>query len=154
MFSLEGEETNLGGDISTYEDVRFCNDYRVSNILRIGVKFSRWGKNPPHGHKRDKTFWVQLLTSTIQLLCINIPGTLLHVTLKRRAEISTDIFSPSFAVFPLLLTLMVYSLFKISPIGSYFQKLMIKDQLKLILHLYINGRIKTWERIDYFYEMI
>ena len=33
------------------------------------------------------------LTSTIQSLCISIPETLLHVTLKRRAEISADIFA-------------------------------------------------------------
>ena len=36
---------------------------------------------------------VQLLTSTIQSLCISIPETLLHVILKRRAEISADIFA-------------------------------------------------------------
>ena len=29
----------------------------------------------------------------IQSLCISIPETLLHVTLKRRAEISADIFA-------------------------------------------------------------
>ena len=34
--------------------------------------------------------WVQLLTSTIQFLCISISETLSHVTLKRRAEISSD----------------------------------------------------------------
>ena len=33
------------------------------------------------------------MTSTIQSLCISIPETLLHVTLKRRAEISADIFA-------------------------------------------------------------
>ena len=37
--------------------------------------------------------WVQLLTSRFQVLCISIPGTLLHVTLKKRAEISADIFT-------------------------------------------------------------
>ena len=37
--------------------------------------------------------WVQLLTATIQFLCISIPETLLHVTMKRRAEISADIFA-------------------------------------------------------------
>ena len=31
---------------------------------------------------------VQLLASTIQFLCVSIRDTLLHVTLKRRAEIS------------------------------------------------------------------
>ena len=33
------------------------------------------------------------MTSTIQSLSISIPETLLHVTLKRRAEISADIFA-------------------------------------------------------------
>ena len=33
------------------------------------------------------------MTSTIQSLCVSIPETLLHVTLKRRAEISADIFA-------------------------------------------------------------
>ena len=33
------------------------------------------------------------MTSTIQSLCISMPETLLHVTLKRRAEISADIFA-------------------------------------------------------------
>ena len=33
------------------------------------------------------------MTSTIQSLCISIPGTLLRMTLKRRAEISADIFA-------------------------------------------------------------
>ena len=33
------------------------------------------------------------MTFTIQSLCISIPETLLHVTLKRRAEISADIFA-------------------------------------------------------------
>ena len=37
--------------------------------------------------------WVQLLTSTLQSLCISMPKILLHVTLKRRAEISADIFA-------------------------------------------------------------
>ena len=36
---------------------------------------------------------IQLLTSTFQVLCISIPETLLHVTLKRREEISADIFA-------------------------------------------------------------
>ena len=63
-------------------------------FLGLGVKFSRWGKNPPGGHKRDsKMCCVQLLRSTIQLLCINVPETLLHVTLKGLAEISAGIFA-------------------------------------------------------------
>ena len=33
------------------------------------------------------------MTATIQSLCISIPDTLLHMTLKRRAEISADIFA-------------------------------------------------------------
>ena len=40
--------------------------------------------------------WVQLLKSKFQVLCISIPGTLLHVTLKKRAEISADIFARLF----------------------------------------------------------
>ena len=40
-----------------------------------------------------KVCWVQLLKSKFQVLCISIPGTLLHVTLKKRAEISADIFA-------------------------------------------------------------
>ena len=36
---------------------------------------------------------VQLLTSTIECLYASIPETLLHVTLKRQAEISADIFA-------------------------------------------------------------
>ena len=43
----------------------------------------------------SKMCWFQLLSSTIQFLCISIPETLLHVTFKRRAEIS--------AVVPLVL---------------------------------------------------
>ena len=27
-----------------YENVNICNNYRVSHIFRMGVKFSRWGK--------------------------------------------------------------------------------------------------------------
>ena len=37
--------------------------------------------------------WVQLLIPTNQFLRICILGTLLHVTLKRRAKISADIFA-------------------------------------------------------------
>ena len=45
--------------------------------------------------------WDQHLTSTIQFLCISsIPETLLHVTLKRRAEISADIFTCLLRYFP------------------------------------------------------
>ena len=36
---------------------------------------------------------VHLLASTIQFLCISVPKTLLHVTLKGRAEIPADIFA-------------------------------------------------------------
>ena len=58
-------------------------------LLGLGVKFLRWGKNPPGGHKRDgKMYWAQLLIPTIQGLL----WTFLHLTLKRRAEIS-DIFA-------------------------------------------------------------
>ena len=37
--------------------------------------------------------WVQLMTSTIQFLGDSIPEILLNVTLKRQAEIWTDIFA-------------------------------------------------------------
>ena len=33
------------------------------------------------------------MTSAIQVLCISMPETSIHVTLKRRAEISADIFA-------------------------------------------------------------
>ena len=46
---------------------------------------------------------VQLLTSTIQFLCVSIFETLLHVTLRGRGEISADIFAGLFAVVPLVL---------------------------------------------------
>ena len=36
---------------STNENVSICNDYRVSYIVRIGGKFSRWGKNSLVGIK-------------------------------------------------------------------------------------------------------
>ena len=70
-------------------------------FLGLGIKFSRWGKNPLDGvkiHQVDTSetvryVRVQLLTSTIQSLCISIPENLLHVTQKRRAEISADIFA-------------------------------------------------------------
>ena len=52
-------------------------DYDVSDIfgicgkiLQVGLKLTRWGKNPPGGHKQDsKMCWVQLLTSTITQFC-------------------------------------------------------------------------------------
>ena len=48
--------------------------------------------------------WDQHLTSTIQFLCISsTPETSLHVTLKRRAEISADIFARLLRYFPLVL---------------------------------------------------
>ena len=34
--------------------------------------------------------WAQLLTSTIQFLCISVLETLLHVAMKTRAEISAE----------------------------------------------------------------
>ena len=37
--------------------------------------------------------WVQLMTSTIQFLCISISETWLQVTLKRREEILADLFA-------------------------------------------------------------
>ena len=68
-------------------------------FLGLGIKFSRWGKNSLGGVKFTR--WAQvrqydMLGSALDIynsLCISIPETLLHVTLKRRAEISTDIFA-------------------------------------------------------------
>ena len=70
-------------------------------FLGLWIKFSRWGKNSLGGVKihqvgtSETVRYVRssTLTSTIQFLCISIPETLLHVTLKRRAEISADIFA-------------------------------------------------------------
>ena len=38
-----------------------------------------------------------------RLLCVSIPETLLHLTLKRQADISADSFAQFFAVFSLVL---------------------------------------------------
>ena len=43
------------------------------------------------GTSDSRMYWVKLLTSTIQFLFISRPETLLHMTVKRRAEISADI---------------------------------------------------------------
>ena len=43
--------------------------------------------------------WVQLLSSTTQFLCISKPETSLHMTLKRRAEMSADIFARLCGIF-------------------------------------------------------
>ena len=40
-----------GGNFSAYENVSISNGYRVSDIFRIGDKFSRWGKNSLGGVK-------------------------------------------------------------------------------------------------------
>ena len=80
----------------TYENVSIYNDYHVLDTFRVGVKIFQvgykltlWSKNPPGGHKLDsKISWVQLFsTSAIKFLCIGILETLLHVILKRQAEI-------------------------------------------------------------------
>ena len=77
-----------------------CNDYRVSDIFRIGGKILHVGKNSLGGVKihqvgTNETVNVlgQLLTSTIQFLCITILDSSLHVTMKRRAEISAHTFA-------------------------------------------------------------
>ena len=44
-----GEYKFREGGISTYENVSICNDYHVSDIFRIEVKYSRWGKNSQGG---------------------------------------------------------------------------------------------------------
>ena len=46
--------------------------------------------------------WVQLLTSTTQFVCVSILQTLLHVTLKRQAEMSADILGDLLQYFSLL----------------------------------------------------
>ena len=47
---------------------------------------------------------VQVLMSIIQFLCIRIPETLSHMILKRRAEMSADIyFYSSSGIFPFVL---------------------------------------------------
>ena len=38
-------------DFSAYQNVSICNDYRVSDTFRIGVKFSRCSKNSLGGVK-------------------------------------------------------------------------------------------------------
>ena len=63
-------------------------------FLGLGVKFSRW-------EQVSKICCIQLLASTIQLLCISTHETLLHVTLKGKPEIFVDInVCLSFLVFP------------------------------------------------------
>ena len=63
------------------ENVCICNYYRLSDIFK-GCNKSQ------DGQKRDsKMCWVQLLTFTIQFLCIRILEHLSHITLKRRAEV-------------------------------------------------------------------
>ena len=58
-----------GGEIFYLSSISICNYYRVSDILKLGVKFPRWR--------------TQLLTSKIQFLCISISETLLQMNLKR-----------------------------------------------------------------------
>ena len=50
---FEGVVFFWGGGVKflTNENVNIWNDYRVSDIARIGVKFSRWGKNSLGGAK-------------------------------------------------------------------------------------------------------
>ena len=59
-----------GYNFSTYENVCIWNNYCVSDIFSMEVKFSwgiktpAWAKNPAGGHKQDsKMCWVLLLTS-------------------------------------------------------------------------------------------
>ena len=65
--------------LSTCQIISICNDYRIADNFRIGVKLSRWGKSSLGGVKinhlgtckRDsKMCWVRLLTSTIQIFLL------------------------------------------------------------------------------------
>ena len=71
-----------GWNFSTYQNVSICNDFRVSNSIRIGVKFSMRSKNSSGGVKihnvgtckrNSEMCWVQLFTSTIQFFFISVP---------------------------------------------------------------------------------
>ena len=43
--NILGGTKSEGVNFSAYQNVSICNGYRVFDIFRIGVKFSRWGKN-------------------------------------------------------------------------------------------------------------
>ena len=55
-------------------------------FLGLGLKFSRWGKNSLGGIKIHQV-------GTSETVRYVKSSSLLHVTLKRRAEISADIFA-------------------------------------------------------------
>ena len=80
-----------GVNISTHENLSICNGIVFLTILASEVKYSRWIKNSLGGVKIHQVRTIE--TSTIQCLCISISETLLHVTIRRQAEISTDIFA-------------------------------------------------------------
>ena len=68
-------------------------------FLGLGVKFFRWGKNSLGGvkiHQMVTSETVQCVGSNswhLQFLHISLPESALYMTLKRRAEISADIFA-------------------------------------------------------------
>ena len=78
----------MGVNVFNLQNACLCNNYRVSDIFRIGVKsrggakLTRRGKNPLGRHKRDsKLYWDLLLTShNLKNVGISIPETLLQVT--------------------------------------------------------------------------
>ena len=81
--------TNSGGGLKIFRPTKmlvFAMVIVFLTFLRLGIKFSRWGKNSLGGggggiHQVGTSETVryvrsQLLTSTIQSLCISIPETL------------------------------------------------------------------------------
>ena len=86
-----------GGEVKVFQPMKmlvFAMIIMFLTLLELGVIFFRWGINSFGGVKAySKICCVQLFTSAIKFLCIGILETLLHVTLKRRAKISADIFT-------------------------------------------------------------
>ena len=87
---------------------------------------------------------VQLLTSTIQLLCISILETLVHVTMKRQAEISADIFAHLLWYFSLSCKNLtnLKQLFETSVFAIVRIKCIVSANTKLMDNLF---RIETYE---------
>ena len=99
------------GKFSTHQNVSICNDFRVSDIFRIGVKFSRRSKSSSGGVKihhvgtfkrNSKMCWVQLFTSTIQFFLSMYPDFVSRDTEQRSRNVGLY-FCSSFAVFRLAL---------------------------------------------------
>ena len=84
------------GNFSTYQNVSICNDFRVSDIFRIGVKFSRRSKNSSGLVKvhhvgtckrNSKMCWVQLFTFTIQFFLSVYPDFVIRDTEQRSRDV-------------------------------------------------------------------